>query len=76
MICLFQQDVVFNVDILVISQSYLEGGHSCSFVFGAHVLLQHCQRDSMRTQVTADELDVHPELAEHDGLGQALALLP
>jgi len=55
--------------------AYLKGGHSCSLVLRAHVLLEHSQGNPMSTQVAADQLDVHPELTEDNGLGQALALL-
>ena len=54
---------------------HLKGGHSCSLVLRAHVLLEHSQGNPMSTQVAADQLDVHPELTEDNGLGQALALL-
>lgn len=56
--------------------TYLEGGHSSSLVFASHVLLQHCQGDLVCPQVAVDQLNVHPELAEHNGLGQGPALLP
>lgn len=56
--------------------SHLKGGHSCSFVLGAHVLLEEGQGHSMRPQVGIDQLDVHPELAEHYGLSQPLAGTP
>ena len=53
----------------------LKGGHSCSLILRAHVLLEHSQGNPVSTQVAADQLDVHPELAEDNGLCQALALL-
>jgi len=66
---------VINLYLVRQDSAYLKGGHSCSLVLRAHVLLQHSQGDPVSTQVAADQLDVHPELTEDDGLRQSLALL-
>ena len=55
---------------------YLEGGHSSSLVFAGHVLLEHSQGNLVSPQMAVHQLNVHPELAEHNGLGQGPALLP
>ena len=58
------------------NKAHLKGGHSCSLILGAHVLLQHRQGNLMGPQVAADQLDVHPELTEDNGLRQTPTLLP
>ena len=68
-------ELFIKLYIVTRDSAYLEGGHSCSLVLGAHVLLEHSQGDPVSTQVAADQLDVHPELTEDNGLCQALALL-
>jgi len=66
---------VINLYLVRQESAHLKGGHSCSLVLRAHVLLEHSQGYPVSTQVAADQLDVHPELTEDNGLRQSLALL-
>ena len=66
----------FSDTLFEMNMAHLKGGHSCSLVLGAHILFQHRQRNLMGPQVTADQLNVHPELTEDNGLCQTPALLP
>ncbi len=78
LVCCFSKAAIkFVINPYLVRQdsAHLKGGHSCSLVLRAHVLLEHSQGYPMRPQVATDELDVHPELAEDNGLGQSLALL-
>lgn len=58
------------------STADLEGGDSSSLVLAGQVLLQNSHRHLVSPQVADDQLNMHPELAEHNGLCELPSLLP
>ena len=56
----------------ILNKTHLECCDSSSLVRLLHVALQHLQLRAVQAQVGVDQLEVDPELGEHNGLGQWL----